>query len=914
MPRHCPRILVSGGLVVGRWRRRTAWWQPILLLSLAPFASAQTSLGDWPTLVQKYENLLLLDIQHCGPSTAARAAIKDELLPLLDRAVRNAREFAYDWAGEPALFSRRPAGAPALTARETEIAAANTNFRRLVLDILPKLAYAYRVPGAADVQNPHYRSSEVLRLYLAGLEYAYSRGVTEEAWLPDHAGRASVNAMESGLTRPSGDVSQLSLRLGGFVQGIFLMRKQLAAAGLLDRYRSVARNLALNNGTMYPAFFPFAREEAGIQYETPLSRDESYHLNADGIRLFVDSFWPYFLLIEDTAERNRMSVTAARVIAANLAVKPGSQGLIKPDGTGFHHATAYVGGYTPGAFEAAAQLLYLAKRTAYVRPENVAAVKSALQAYRVMVQKYSVSPSLSGRLIRGSGLGSTDQVARAFLFMGHPDGADDFDMRARFHEFFDEEHFLAPGRQRVFYEGVRGIAIRALGVYRLVADLQRVDFPPADQPSGVWVKPYAAAAFFRRSDWLVTAKGFSQYFWDYEGTENENSLGQNWAYGLLQVFSAGTPVSHTGSGYDLANGWDWYHVPGTTASHYAIERMTESELRRIRRDAGVGQRDVHRNYNTRTFVGGVTLGDFGFFVQDLEAVPFTSLTDLTARKTYFFVGDRVLALGTHIRGGTTGDETHTTLFQTRLADADDPTWLNGRQLTGLSFSREIRAGSNAAMIDSVGNSYYLASSTAELVLTRRLQSSLTDGQEPSEGAYATAYLDHGIKPRRDSYEYVLIPADSHGSKLRAVQQAPDSYYQVLERDTGHIVRFPQHGVTAFAFYELAETPSGELVRQVDRQAAVIVEKVGATVRLAASVPDIGWQFEDTIRERGLAYASQRFARQEAKVHSLRLDLRGRWSVYPGAESVESEIAGDGTIVRMQVRDGMSTEIFLSPAL
>ncbi len=883
----------------------------ILLLCLA---SPQAGLGDPNALVETFERLLLPQPGDYEGDSAAAAAFEGSLLPLFNRAVRNARQFGYEWPGEPVYFSHRLDG-EALTPEELEIEEASSDFRRMVLDFLPKLAFAYRVPGTEGTPNPYHQDPEILQMYIAGLEHAYSRGVTEEAWLPDHAGRQSVRALEAGLTRPSGDVSQLSLRLGGFVQSIFLMREHLAAAGLLAKYRAVARNLTVNNGTMYPAFFLLAREEAGIQYAHPLPLDQRYHLNADAMRLFADSFWPYFLLIDDPKERSQMSVIVSQVIAANLAAKPGVQGVIKPDGTGFHHATAYVGAYTPGAFEAAAQLVYLLRQTGYVKPENVEAVKSAIEAYRVMVQKYSVSSSLRGRLIRGSGLGVTDQIAKAMVYLGHPDGADDFDMRARFHEFFDAERFFAADRDKAFYEGGRGIAIRGMGIYRLVSDLHCSDFPPAQPPNGVWIMPYAAAGFFRHGDWLVTAKGFSQYFWDYEANINgkENGFGQNWPYGLLQVFSAGDPVSEAGSGNDLGDGWDWYHVPGTTASHYPVKRFNESALKRLRAREGIVQRDTHRNYNTKTFVGGVTLGNHGFFVQDLEGVPYTSPTDLQARKTYFFVGDRVLALGTRISGGTEEDETHTTLFQTRLADAAAPTWLDGEQLVGLGTSHRIVAGEGAAMIDSVGNSYYLAQSTADLVVTRQLQEALTDDYEPGEGAFSQAYLDHGIKPGGDSYQYVLIPADPDGKKLRLLAADPRGFYQVVESGPMHLVRFPQHRVTAYAFYELAETPAGELVRQANLNAAVITERVGYTVRLAASVPDIGWSFDDAIGRQGLSYTNKQFARQEAKVHSLRLVLRGRWVLDQGPVGATAEIAGEETVVRMQASDGLSNAIVLTPA-
>ena len=557
------------------------------------------------------------------------------------------------------------------------------------------------------------------RLYAYVLEYCYSRGLTESAWTPDHAGTASRWAERSGLVRSSGDFSGVSLRFGGFIQSIFLMRESLAELGLLDRYRRVSRNLTINNGTLYGAFFGHARDEAGIAYPQPLPKQRHYHLNADGMRLFADYFIPYFLLIEDAQERRGMEDVMRRVIAANIAVRPGVQGTIKPDGTGFHHGTAYVGAYAPFTFESFARLLYLLAETDSYDARNVEAVKLALRSFRTMVQKYTVSSALRGRLIDGDGDDAATAVTRAMALLAHPDGLDDQEMRARFNEFFDPDYFFSRSRAEHYHEGRRGVPIRGLGIYRIVDDVLSAE-AAADVPSGVEIKPYAAAAFFRRDDWLVTAKGFSRYLWDYEGPleKGQNSFGQNWSYGLLQVFSAGEPVSETGSGHDLRNGWDWYHVPGTTASHHAIEERSYQGVVEARRRAGIRRDDPQRNYNGKTFVGGVTLGGHGFFVQDLEAVPFTSPTNLSARKSYFFVGDKLLALGTRIRGGTAGDATHTTLFQTRVRNGTP-----SGSIDGVHGDRDgdvetrVAAGSQARLTDSAGNSYLLLDSTADLRFT-----------------------------------------------------------------------------------------------------------------------------------------------------------------------------------------------------
>ena len=393
----------------------------------------------------------------------------------------------------------------------------------------------------------------------------------------------------------------------------------------------------------------------------------------------------------------------------------------------------------------------------------------------------------------------------------------------------------------------------------------------------------------------------------------ENSFGQNWAYGLLQVFSAGQPISERGSGYDYFNGWDWYHVPGTTASHYPIEKRTSEAVQQDRQEHGIVQRSIHRNYNNKTFVGGVSIGDYGLFVQDLEAVPFTAPTDLQTRKSYFFVGDKVLALGTHIRGGTNEDETHTTIFQTRLASADTPAGANGGQAAvGETLIRQ-PAGLTMAMSDSVGNSYFLASSTSDLFLSRQVQQSLSPDYEPTEGAFAQAYLNHGIKPLGDSYQYVVIPADPDGLKLQALAANPSDYYQVVEDGNIHLVYFPEQQITGYAFFELAETPNDQLVRYVNLPAVVMTQEDSDGVTVAASVPDIGWQFDSEIVSRGLSYASNHFRHQEAKVHLLRLRLRGNWRLAEDVEGVWLNNTGHETTLFFKSTDGLSSLVRLTPA-
>ena len=344
--------------------------------------------GNLEDLASKYENLLLLQSSDYESSAIAKAEFEDDLLPVFRRAMRKFGEYSYDRRGELAYFVSSLGGDTEETDEERESREeANREFHQLFNLILPRLVHAYRTPGTDDKPNPYYRNASVFQACLSILDYSYSRGLTENAWLPDHAGNASSKALEAGLDRTSGDLSEVSLRLGGYIQAVFLLRDALDYFGLLAKYRAVVRNLVVNHGTMHGAFFQVARAEAGITYDDPFPIEQQYHLNADGVRLFADYFWPYYLLTDSAAERSRMAAILYRVIDRNIAITPGIQGTIKADGTGFHHGTAYVGAYSPFALEAFARLLYLSKGTTFYRTENVDAVRLALDAYRVMVQK-----------------------------------------------------------------------------------------------------------------------------------------------------------------------------------------------------------------------------------------------------------------------------------------------------------------------------------------------------------------------------------------------------------------------------------------------------------------------------------------------------------------------------------------------
>ncbi|QQE13046.1 hypothetical protein JD969_06185 [Planctomycetota bacterium] len=867
---------------------------------------------DWDArgrMIEKYEDYLLLKSEDYEQLDFAVKLFEEALLPLFENAVENAKGYGYEHEGELAYFDFKLNAETEASEAKRKQAKENERFKKYFSTTLPMVAYAYLVPGPEEGANPYYKNKEVLALYLKGLEYCYSRGLDEKTWYPDHGTQTSHKAMKAGLVRESGDFSGVSLHMGGFVQSVFLMRGELEEAGLIEKYVKVLRNAAINNGLMYAGFYEYARDDAGFVFNKNPEKYSKGTINADGMRLFVDYFVPYYLMIRDEKELEEMDAVLARVIDTNLAVKVGIQDTIKPDGTGFHHATAYVGGYSPQTLESFAQLLYLVSEMDVFDEENVEVVKYAIETFRVMVQKYQVSGALRGRLIQGGNEGAAMVITKAMALLAHDGGFGDKQMQGRFTEYFDADVFLHGELMEEYFKGNRGIAIKGLGIYRMISDLVGEDIKKADVPEGAFVKPYAAAAFFRKDDWLVVAKGFSQYFWDYEGPikKRQNSFGQNWAYGMLQVFSAGEPVSEVGSGCDMMDGWDWYHVPGTTASHYPIKERSQKEVMKQKKAAGIMHKDVHRHYSGQTYVGGVSVGNAGMFVMELEGVPFYSTNDLRARKSYFFVGGKVYAMGRDIRGGTDKDETHTTLFQTKLTEENNVTVVDGNKHVSDTYSRML--GKDVGLIDSVGNSFYLVDSTNELVFERRIQQSMTPRFEKTEARYATAYLNHGIKPEGDDYFYVVMPGDKDGDALSELRSNFDAYSNVVEDKRVHVIEFPKDGVTGYGFYELAETSQNMLVKSVNIEACVMTVNEGESVKIGVSVPDIGWESSETDAQLGgLNYGAKKYAKQAAKVHELEVTLRGKWKLAGEYEGVEVRVKENETIVSVKCSDGLS-EVF-----
>ncbi|WP_163933681.1 polysaccharide lyase family 8 super-sandwich domain-containing protein [Paraferrimonas sp. SM1919] len=782
----------------------------------------------------------------------------------------------------------------------------NKAFQELLTNTLPKLAYAYHTPSPTS--NKFYKNPKIKQQYLNILEYAYQRGVNEQAWIVDHGGTISKKLLAQGFNRPAGDLSSMSLHLGGLAQSIFLMRNELQQARLLDKYRKVLAHLVINNAVMAGSFFEYANDVTVAAWKIKQNNNlKPYYLNADGMRLFVDYFVPYFLLLDDPVQKAKMADVLINVAKTNIAVLPGAQGTIKPDGSGFHHQNAYIGAYAPFTLEAMAQLIYLTAGDIEYTEQQKQALKLALTSFREMMHNYTVSNSLSGRLINNDSAAAAIAINKAMAFLGHPDGINDHQMQASFKEFYDETFVSNVTNAQLLYEGKRGVDIRGLGIFSLLAEVDKTATPKLQSPQGLYVKPYANAGFVHGKQWMATIKGFSQYLWDYEGPINkrQNSFGQNWSYGLLELQVGDQAMTKVASGLDIEHGFDWYHMPGTTASYYPIVKRDKRELVKLRSQHKIKPKDPQRNYNQRTFVGGVSAKGLGIFAIDLQAVAFDKPTNLTARKSYFVIDDKIIAIGTDINGGTQIDPTHTTLFQTKVTPKalSAVNWLNGKALNK-KINIELDGQQAHSFIDAVGNSYLLRKTNAKVHAKLQQQQSLTPRYKKTTGDYYSVYLDHGIQPQAHYYEYVVLPQSKAATTPLKTLQELEQWYQVESTAGVHAVSFLKQQAQAYAFYETSITPNNMIVQTVNMQSLVLTQSQEKQLQLFVSVPDLGWQ-PSKVAE-GIKYDNAQTA-----THALEVTLRGRWQSTDAKTKIRYQ--ADTTIVTLSCKDGKTVTLALKRA-
>ncbi|MEG1864708.1 MAG: chondroitinase family polysaccharide lyase [Alistipes sp.] len=571
----------------------------------------------------------------------------------------------------------------------------------------------------------------------------------------------------------------------------------------------------------------------------------------------------------------------SRWVDNGYKITEGTSPCFKSDGTVFHHRHHYPA-YAVGGFDGGVNAVWLLNGTQFrVSAQSHENLRKALLEMRYYCNLRSFPLALSGRHPDGKGELVPWHYARLAL-SGTPNGKEPLDRE------------LAAAYLRL-----------AEGADNYTRQFAAQGIKAEPSPEGNRVYGYNASMAQRRGNWLLTVAGHSRYIWSAEIYQHANHYGRYLTHGSVQLLGDGDPIGSAGSGFSR-DGWDWCHIPGTTALERPMPEM-KADVRNVDTVSGYEEMLL----SDEAFAGGVSHKHRdGLFAMKLhEHDKYNG--SLRARKSFFLFDNRMIALGSNIENAAPG-EVHTTLFQNVLSDPSDAITVDGKMITEFPYHATRNGGT--VLQDNLRNAYFIPQ--GEVHLSRALQHSLDEETDaPTQGNFVRAYINHGGVVSNGRYEYMQVV---HASDSEVASYGRVAPYEVRRCDAqAHILRDKPSGTTAYALFEAGAVNEGWLV-ETSLPSLVMIS--GDTKALTVSVCDPDLRFYEGPSDEVFSADGQR---TERSIYSrkwidspsipseVRLTLRGHWQLQDAAEGCHAQIEGENTVVSFTCREAATREVNLS---
>ena len=596
-----------------------------------------------------------------------------------------------------------------------------------------------------------------------------------------------------------------------------------------------------------------------------------------------DVYLAYSLWQNSAAERYRYMRGFKRHIDRFFSYTIGTTDGIKADGTGFHHWVAY-NNYMYAYNTAANLLSYLSGTSFQVGQDNYKVFRDAFYTQFIEANDNGVqalssagrNPQTRTRPVGQSALKALAIVGGNILGLSTADP------------------LLAGMYNRIY-------GVDATFSYSTVAPF----------PTGFFQFNHANAGVFRKDNWIIFNKGFSNNMFGAEAYTNQNRYGRYQSYGALEVIYPGDKLS--GNGYDH-NTWDWNYNPGTTviklpwaSLHGEFSRLDEEQQKRFVGSLSLKSKNSELLSNNHA--------DYGMFAMDFQektgqgfGINYGSEkhnSTFTFKKSNFYFDDIIVCLGSGITNNDNANETITTLFQ-RLDNKGVGVSVNGtsQSSTGATYN----GVSNNWLLSNYGTGFYLVAGNDNLVVKKELQQ--TPSQEQTwpvdfstnaSATYYTAYINHGTNPTNKSYEYLLKPnctVTEMQALATAIQNANKPYIVHKKDNNAHIVEYSAKKLWGYAFFNSISNLTFNDVNGVNGSCLVMTAYNSTTNTLLLSIdnPDIGFNSKSYT-------PSIQITRQ--------VTLNGEWSLsssYPGVAILSSSPLK--TVIEFTLIDGLAKEITL----
>lgn len=662
-----------------------------------------------------------------------------------------------------------------------------------------------------------------------------------------------------------GTVHHMGYQMREFYEASFLMRKTLAKEDLIVPLNRAIRWFA-GLGRIY-------RDAEEIRGESMDTLNTLSHGMLAGVLTMPD-------------EKERVLALEAYGDWLDICLEPGSglRGPFKADGSAFHHCNHYPA-YALGGFRGISPVLYFLSGGHFAVKEKAhEGLRKSLLMMRIYCNTYNWLLSMASRHPIGEGIHASISTLDPFWYLalaGSPDRKMPVDSEVasaylRLAEEVGQTPLIGKESDRISY-------LESLGYRREAA------------PNGHWTMNYAASSLHRREEWLCGVRGHSRYLWANETYLNANLYGRYISHGHLQVLSKGNPISHRANGYQI-EGYDFSSWPGTTAIHLEADAL-KSHVLNVDNLSGFEEMLL----SDQSFAGGTESDGTGngIFAMILHEHPKYNGSHW-ARKSWFFMDDLILCLGSNIENKNEDHETFTTLFQCAL-DKDlkgIPTYLDGLAIEDGPEELRLTLDKATYLVDPALNAYFIPGGQ-ELVFSEKIQhanSPITS--EPTEGRFAKARLSHGKAPQAESYTYILRPEttpEKAADLFETLQNNPP--FTIYRQDKkAHIVYDRKQKTMQYVLFEAGELHVEGVdtaLRHTDT-ACLIMEKEEATpegqslLYLDISDPDLRLyegrdesQYDLDGNRQEVSVYSRPWLNNESIPHKMTLTLEGLWDIEKG---------------------------------
>ncbi|MBO9618297.1 MAG: lyase [Niabella sp.] len=605
------------------------------------------------------------------------------------------------------------------------------------------------------------------------------------------------------------------------------------------------------------------------------------------------------LLMEDDARKQQLLEQFKEYMNYVAGFAPGYGDTFKPDYSIYHHRGTYLNAYGTNALNTMTLIHWLLDGTQYaMNAASAHNLTAALKQQAAIAFGVQIHYGVSGRFpLNNSSIDGNSMPAFAYMSLSG-DSTRDPELAALYNYIYSiaqpEElnKMLLPA---LTYSGTYGTLNLMVRLHNQMGNVQH---KPVD---GVTVMPYSGLLTYRRGDAFATVKGYNKYVWDYEAGKGENNLGRYLSYGMLVTAQGDEKEGFDGMGMALNEGFDWSMLPGATTKKLPADKILYYPQADPKYVEG-----KHRNFSESVVASGLKQGTNGLFALDLrdDVFPDTdrSLFDnsFRAKKTWFFIGDEIICLGSGIRNNDNRYATVTTLFQYR-ADEKRNNYFNGKPIAQKTATEQKADGG-----------YFTDQNGLQYIIPKGQQLRWVQGPQqsyqwknasysPVEGTYLKAWLDHGTHPAGGGYEYEIL---LHSKNPERYLQSKT--YTVLQKDNvAHSISHKASGITAYAVFEPNELLKGGLLLKADAPVLAQFNETNGRLLLTVAGPDIGqarWNHN-------MSHMPDSITNAWAKGRVITLTLKGEWYNTQQVPALAASIIKNGnTFISVFCKDGESIDL------